>query len=127
MDVKHWTLILFVGVAMAQSPETQTGKARFWRRVSLIGACAMSAWDGYETSRAKSAGWYEANPLLRAKDGSPDMVRVSLVKAATCGGMAIAQEKWLSGERWEKVWTGGNVGMGAAFGGVAMRTRRGVE
>lgn len=88
------------------------------RRVTQGAACIASAADAYTTIQP---GLVETNPLLGK--GTPQPIRISLFKAAICGGsIALAEinhHKYHS-DGLEKVYTFSALGQTGLYGGLAI-------
>jgi hypothetical protein len=68
------------------------GKTKWVRRLTLISACAASFWDVQTTSAGVARGLSEGNSLFAGSQGKPRWGRMIGIKAALCGGSAVAQE-----------------------------------
>ena len=63
-----------------------------WLRRSLaVASCAASAMDLYSTWRGSQVGLREGNPLF-ASHGKPNMLGLSVFKAASCSAPLVAPE-----------------------------------
>lgn len=100
------------------APARPEGTGRWLRRITLAAACAASFWDVQTTALAVSRGAREMNGFLADSAGRPQWGRMIGMKAAACGGLLVMQEKVLP--RHEKSWIALNVGLSAAYSGMAV-------
>jgi hypothetical protein len=105
-------------VVVLCTPARPEGTGRWLKRVTLAAACAASFWDAQTTALAVSRGAREVNGFLADSAGKPQWGRMIGVKAATCGGLVLVEEKLLP--RHEKSWISLNVGLSAVYSGMAV-------
>lgn len=111
---KEMKVLLF---ALALAASMQAANWRAIRRATLAVACGAMVADAVTTMGPSRI---ELNPLLRRPDGRPAMGRIWAVKAATCGGLAVMQERWPHDKAWATV----NIGAASMTGWVAFQNTR---
>ena len=80
-------------LALTLSAALAVAGEHVWLRRSLaVAGCAASAMDLYSTWRGSQVGLREGNPLFSGSRGKPNLIGLSVFKAAACAAPLVAPE-----------------------------------